>query len=285
MKHVLGFSGGIDSQACARFLLNRYPADDVILMNSDAGGNEHPITTEFIDWYDKHIHPIIRVTARVGDLGKKCKTARESRGLTDDSPMDFALMSELHGMFPDRRHQFCTQYLKLVPQRRWLNEHLSAKGVDFVRYSGVRREEGKQSNSWRANVAYEGWDDVFSKPLFHPVFDWSKKMCFDYVTHHGESFNELYKLGFDRVGCSPCVNANKKDVRNWFVRFPERLERVREWEKRTGATFFKPMVPGMAINWIDDVVEWSKTKHGGKELDLTILEEPASCDSRYGLCE
>ena len=43
VKHVVGFSGGIDSQACARWVLNRYPAEDVILLNSDAGGNEHPI--------------------------------------------------------------------------------------------------------------------------------------------------------------------------------------------------------------------------------------------------
>lgn len=25
MKHIVGFSGGVDSQACARWVLNRYP--------------------------------------------------------------------------------------------------------------------------------------------------------------------------------------------------------------------------------------------------------------------
>lgn len=48
MKHIVGFSGGIDSQACARWVLNRFPKEDVILTNSDAGGNEHPLTTEFV---------------------------------------------------------------------------------------------------------------------------------------------------------------------------------------------------------------------------------------------
>ena len=46
MKHIVGFSGGIDSQAAARWVLNRYEPQDVILTNSDAGGNEHPLTTE-----------------------------------------------------------------------------------------------------------------------------------------------------------------------------------------------------------------------------------------------
>lgn len=36
MKHIVGFSGGIDSQALARWVLNRYDADDVILVNTDA---------------------------------------------------------------------------------------------------------------------------------------------------------------------------------------------------------------------------------------------------------
>lgn len=48
-KHVVGFSGGIDSQACAGWVLDHFPHEDVILMNSDAGGNEHPLTTEHIE--------------------------------------------------------------------------------------------------------------------------------------------------------------------------------------------------------------------------------------------
>jgi PP-loop superfamily ATP-utilizing enzyme len=39
--YIGGFSGGIDSQAAARFMLNRYGAARVVLVNSDAGGNEH----------------------------------------------------------------------------------------------------------------------------------------------------------------------------------------------------------------------------------------------------
>jgi hypothetical protein len=31
MKHIVGFSGGVDSQACARWVLNRYPKEDDIL--------------------------------------------------------------------------------------------------------------------------------------------------------------------------------------------------------------------------------------------------------------
>jgi len=36
-KHVVGFSGGIDSQACAGWVLERFPKDDVIRTNSGVG--------------------------------------------------------------------------------------------------------------------------------------------------------------------------------------------------------------------------------------------------------
>ena len=59
VKHVVGFSGGIDSRATARWVLNRYPPEDVILINSDVGGHEHPITTEFVHKYSETVHPVI----------------------------------------------------------------------------------------------------------------------------------------------------------------------------------------------------------------------------------
>lgn len=68
MKHIIGFSGGIDSQATARWALNRYPKEDVILVNTDAGGNEHPLTVAHIDWYHATVHPVVRIPALVADM-------------------------------------------------------------------------------------------------------------------------------------------------------------------------------------------------------------------------
>jgi hypothetical protein len=63
------------------------------------------------------------------------------------------------------------------------------------------------------------------------------------------------------------------------------IDKVREYERRAGRTFFAPMVPGLKINWIDEVVEWSKTTWGGKQYSLDVLYERAVCESDYGLCE
>lgn len=314
MKHIVGFSGGIDSQACARWVLNRFPKEDVILTNSNAGGNEHPMTVEFIDWYSTNVHPVIRIESLVCDMGNRAKDEIERRGLNPSDPLDFPTLAEIKQTFPRRKMQFCTEHLKLRPQSRWIRDNVTD---EFRRYSGVRRQESTN----RANTAPQGWDDVFGCELLHPICDWTKQMCFDYVQFHGEQINPLYTLGFNRVGCAPCVNSGKQDIRAWAERFPEMIDKVRDWERRVGKTFFgaltpkackasaeyqdrveewkeacrkadergetktpeKPVRPPECLNWIDQVVKWSKTVHGGYQLQ--IIEPRPTCESQYGLCE
>ncbi len=60
---VVGFSGGIDSQACALWVRERFPAEEIILLNSDAGGNEHPVTEAFIRLYNDTVFPVAIVKA------------------------------------------------------------------------------------------------------------------------------------------------------------------------------------------------------------------------------
>jgi 3'-phosphoadenosine 5'-phosphosulfate sulfotransferase (PAPS reductase)/FAD synthetase len=297
-KHVVGFSGGIDSQACAGWVLERFPKEDVILLNSDAGGNEHPITTEFVAWYSSHVHPVVTVTPMVCDLGGVGTVegfgAKERRDTLDpNGPMDFATLAYVKGTFPSRKAQFCTEYLKLAPQKRWLDENLTAHGFDFIRYTGVRRDESVR----RRDAPESSWDSYYDCELVQPLVAWTKAECFAFAKARGEQINPLYMMGFGRVGCAPCINSGKADIREWAARFPEMIDKVREWERRVGRTFFPPIVTGKkgrsrtdptAINWIDEVVEWSRTERGGKQISLPFVEADAAagaCSSKYGLCE
>lgn len=282
VKHIVGFSGGIDSQAAARWVLNRYPKENVILTNSNAGGNEHPLTDEFVDWYSANVHPVEKVVAIISDMWLTPGFA-ETKGYDGNAILDFPTMIEIKGRPPSRKAQFCTEKLKLIPQRRWIRQQFGPdgpfEGWDYIRYTGVRRDE---SNA-RAGQQIEQWDNWYDCPLVAPIADWTKQMCFDYVKAHGEQINPLYTLGFNRVGCAPCINSGKEDIRNWNDRFPEMIDKIRSWEKRTGRTFFAPCIPGKATNFIDEVVEWSQTSRGGTQFQM-FPERPA-CESKYGLCE
>ena len=289
MKHIVGFSGGADSQACAGWVLDHFPKEDVILCNSDAGGNEHPLTTEHIQWYSENVHPVVMIKPLVKDLGgagarsDAVKERRESLG-GDDQPLTFADLAYIKGRFPSRKAQFCTEYLKLIPQKRWLAENIP-QSESYTRYVGVRADESES----RKNLPERQWDDYFDCELVRPIKDWTKAMVFEYIKSRGEKVNPLYTLGFGRVGCAPCINSNKEDILNWATRFPEMIDKVREWEKQVGNTFFSPnIIPGKVICWVDEVVAWSKTSHGGKKIPLPFFQaeaESGSCVSKYGLCE
>lgn len=303
MKHVVGFSGGADSQATAAVVREQFPPEDIILLNTQAGRNEHPITTEFIAWYSANVFPVIEVVPLVKDWVRRISTASGNgqrgvnEGATRDRLLDveadtplfrleeeltFDRLAYLAGRFPSRTAQFCTEHLKLTPQIRWCEEHLA--GIEFERWVGVRCDESEA----RKDTPKRRWDETFRCYVNAPINCWTKAEVFAYLKHKGERINPLYTMGFNRVGCAPCINSGKDDVRNWAARFPEMIDKVRRWEKEVGRTFFAPCVPGYSINWVDDVVAWSKTYRGGRQPLLQFTEADAAagtCVSSYGLCE
>lgn len=285
MKRIVGFSGGADSQAVADWCLQEFDPKDVILVNSDAGGNEHPLTTEHVRWYSENVHPVVMLSAQVQDMAGHNPKAIRELGLSPTDPLTFDLLAKLKGRFPSRKAQFCTEHLKLQPLLRWQEENaLELLREGFERYVGVRADESQS----RAKLPETQWDDLFDCQLHRPLLQWTKLQVFDFIRQHSGRVCPLYTLGFDRVGCAPCINSKKMDVRMWAARFPEMIAKVREWEARVGRTFFAPCVPGKEINWIDEVVAWSKTEWGGKQLSLPIVEAEAEagvCVSRYGLCD
>jgi 3'-phosphoadenosine 5'-phosphosulfate sulfotransferase (PAPS reductase)/FAD synthetase len=283
VKHIVGFSGGIDSQACARWVLNRFPKEDVILTNSDAGGWEHEDTKAFIDWYSENVHPVTRTNAIIADMWKTPGFA-ETKGLDGSAALTFEEMCRIKGRPPSRMAQFCTEKLKLVPQRRWITKEREPGGLladGYCRYAGVRRDE----SAGRKDTPFERHDDWFDCDVFYPIADWTKQMCFDYVKAHGEQINTLYTKGFNRVGCAPCINSSKEDVANWSDRSPETIDKVRGLEQRAGRSFFSPRVPGLHCNPVDEVVRWAKTARGGRQDLFPIMHEREACESKYGLCE
>lgn len=296
MKHIVGFSGGIDSQAVAGLILDKYNHDDVILLNSNAGGNEDPLTDEFVQWYSDNIFPVIRVHAIVADLwhtpnylvkaqAKDTKLAGNLATVEDDQQvLTFQEMVRLKSRPPSRTNQFCTEILKLRPQRRWMSEHFGAggqyEGVEYVRYVGVRRDESFK----RRNTPDMTFDSFFDCDVYYPIALWTKPQCFEFVKKRGEKINPLYMIGFDRIGCMCCINAKKDDIKNCAERRPAMIDKMREQERVTGCSYFPPMVPGLHRNNIDEVLEWAKTDRGNKIASGELFEREA-CESKYGLCE
>src|SRR5690606_5603846 len=193
------------------------------------------------------------------------------------------------GRFPSTMARFCTQFLKIIPTMEQVYMPLLEEGHKVISWQGVRAAESlARSKLTEREELPEGYE------IYRPLLTWSARDVFDLHRKHGIEPNPLYKLGMGRVGCMPCINANKEELYEIQRRVPDQVQRIYEWEqlvskvaKRQRATFF-PDREGSGMSDIHEWVEWSKSAYGGKQDDLvkTIEQEdfPQS-SSVYGLCE
>lgn len=199
------------------------------------------------------------------------------------------------GRFPSRKAQFCTEELKRNMAVLYQLE-LVEQGYTVISWQGVRRDE---SLARRDALKFEPLGGrVF---IYRPLVDMTKMQVFAYCAARGHLPNPLYSEDCDRVGCAPCINSQKKEIRAHSIRRPHHIIRISEWErivsmasKRGYSTFFHKVddlggQQAAAIytrNEVWQVVEWAKTTRGGRQFSLLDgLDEPTACSSSYGLCD
>jgi 3'-phosphoadenosine 5'-phosphosulfate sulfotransferase (PAPS reductase)/FAD synthetase len=308
---VVSVSGGKDSQETANRAIDAYGRQFVRLVMADTG-HEHPLTMDFVRndlpaMLDLPV-TILRADFRERIAGKRrfiaqnweymgVPLARIDRALellhpTGNPYLDLCMWK---GRFPSRKAQFCTQFLK--------GDLLDGFIIDLLRdgpvesWQGIRRDE---SQNRRDALAYEAACLDRPWPIVRPIVDLTAQQTVDAILARGQWLNPLYSLGMKRVGCMPCINCGKDEVMEISDRWPEEIDRVREWEfivadvsKPGSATFFADPIkqgrerqhPSGEYARIDAVVAWSKTSRGGKQFDLLRAIPSATCSSLYGLRE
>lgn len=200
------------------------------------------------------------------------------------------------GRFPNRKAQFCTEELKRNVAVSFQIDLLD-QGHKVISWQGVRRDE---SQNRRNSKLFERIGRGMY--AFRPLVEWSAMDVFSYCREKGIQPNPLYKQGMGRVGCMPCINAGKNEIREIAVRFPDHLDEKDRWERLVGqaskqgfSTFFNKELheKGMKAdrrvydaNRIQAVILWANTGRGGRQQTIfSDLIEPSACSSAYGLCE
>lgn len=313
--NIVSVSGGVDSTACYLLALESGKPFRAVFADT---GNEHELTLEYVH----NLHKVTggpeiqtvkadfrqRISILRAKLGQTLSTGEYGEGWDEENVrrvlehlhptgIPFVDMALYKGRFPSTKARFCTGDLKLEAIKRYctgpaIAEAIAAGGSarDVIQWVGIRRDESPA----RANALE--WDvDHLGNRVYRPLVDWSKQQCFELLAKHGVEPNPLYKLGCRRVGCMPCINARKAEIMEIAKRWPEHVDKIREWErlvsmcsKRGTATFFHAdTVPGTGDTRanIDAVVEWSKTGRGGVQYSMDALLDPPACSSLYGLCE
>lgn len=309
IANVISISGGKDSTALL-LLARALEAQNLQAVFADTG-HEHSETYDYVRYLEDATGvPIRWVKADFSAEIQRKRDKLEAGELPgwSDAMRDQALevlrptgipfldLCLWKGRFPSRRAQFCTQFLKRLPiERDVIMPALERFGTVWS-WQGVRAQESP------ARRLLPEFEDVggFGVYAYRPLIRWTWQSVFEAHDYMGIKPNPLYTQGMGRVGCMPCVNCGKDELQQISARFPQEVDRVREWERlvsmasRMGsATFFQvgtdPTVSANddishSTHGIDRAVEWSQTSRGGRQFDL-LATGGGGCSSSYGLCE
>lgn len=312
--HVISCSGGKDSTVTISVAINRVGKENCRFIYCDTG-NENQIVYDYLNYLESRFGIKIerlkadfstRVLAKrkfiANDLRKGRRNGRKVRwsnkakrralAVLYPSGNPFLDLCMWKGRFPSRKAQFCTEELKTAMSVEY-QLTLAERGYQVISWQGVRRDESQnRKNAKKVERLAKG---LYA---FRPLVDWTAKQVFEYHDSHNIKPNPLYLLGMSRVGCMPCINVNKAELRQISGRFPEIIDRVSEWERKVGCCSkrgFSTLICKKddrddrreifaSLN-IRQSVMWSKTTRGGRQFDLFSTLAPRECSSSYGLCE
>ncbi|MGG2098110.1 phosphoadenosine phosphosulfate reductase family protein [Acinetobacter haemolyticus] len=302
--NLVSISGGKDSTATLLLALER-KVPNLMAVFADTG-NEQEITYQYVfDLEQKLGVPIFWVRADFSNEieAKRQRLIRVARGekvprnkwsvaqairaiphmnSTGNPFLDLCIFK---GRFPSTKAAFCSTTLKRETIQYQVYFPLIEQGYRIICWQGVRADESLD------RAALPVSDNIGNGVTnYRPIHKWSAQDCFDMHKKYGIEPNPLYRHGMGRVGCMPCINCRKEELRAIADRFPEEIDRVEKWERMVGAasrrgsaTLFTSDKRGHGIR---ELVEWSKTTHGGKHYDLIAMTEDTTvCSSVYGLCE
>lgn len=261
---IVPVSGGKDSQACLQLAIEQHGVDKVEGLFCDTQF-EHPLTYQHVDFMSEHYGVLInKITA----------------GSVDEKVLKY-------NRFPGGGARHCTEELKIIPSKKWYKQYAEENG-GFEVWCGVRTDE---SHSRRKRYAGKVSDELYDPHEFLskypkylgklgvrfrlPIIDWTAGEVLDYLA--GQE-NPLYRQGFDRVGCFPCLAGGdawkeKAFTHDEFGR--KQYDRVKVLEQQIGKSVWtskKKQQSGCAICSIQAV---TKDDFSSQHQKLAPTEESA----------
>lgn len=111
---------------------------------------------------------------------------------------------EKNKFLPNRNRRYCCSYLK------------EYAGHNRIVLTGIRSDESPRRKE-REQIEY---DITNNKLMIHPIKHFSTRAVFNYIRENNIEINELYNLGFGRVGCIGCCMSSEKKNIELFKRYP-----------------------------------------------------------------
>ena len=236
---LVPMSGGKDSTASLILALNNNPKDNIVAVFNDTGW-EHPLTYEYLEYLKKRLSIEIHSTK-----GGKRRDGQKATTLPE--------LIKAQGRFPFGLGRFCTTHLKQYALKDFYKDKVYDGETTYEFWFGMRTQEsGQRARKYGDMTGLDVYDmeDVFPRrynkklkstiKVRLPIVDWSEDEVFQYLKDNKVKRNPLYDEGTnDRVGCYPCMLANKKVQTRMLATEvgQERLKIIQQLEKDTGTKY------------------------------------------------
>jgi 3'-phosphoadenosine 5'-phosphosulfate sulfotransferase (PAPS reductase)/FAD synthetase len=201
---ILSMSGGKDS--VAMWLYARRLGLRPVVVYCDTGW-EAPEHYQYLDYLEDRIGPFVRLSG----------------------PRTMAELIQHKGTFPSRVRRFCTEELKLKPMARYIRRF-----GEYVVWTGERHAESRR----RAGLPTSEFSRLYNCQIYRPILTWSVDDVWSELDASSIEPHPLYGHGCTRVGCWPCINATKAELRLVAQLSPNRVDEIRVLEQNIGQTMF-----------------------------------------------
>lgn len=273
---MLSVSGGKDSTAMYLFAMRIGVEFRAVFADT---GHEHDLTYDYVRELPKRTGgPEIQwvradFTDRLAERRAKIRAEWLEKGVSDEAIarmeeklqptgnpfLDICLITLC---FPSFRTQFCTKELKMLPIQKQILQPLLDAGNTVTEWHGVRRDESRRRACYeRMDSKSWGKGSKYRVSIFRPILDWTIADVLAEHKRHGLKPNPLYAEGATRVGCAPCIYARKKEVAMFAKKFPDMIDKIREWEEIVNAA-------RLAVRGSEDATFFHAYGHGGGHFDF-----------------
>lgn len=203
---AISFSGGKDSTVVADLVVRALSNPSIVHIYGDTT-LELPISYEYVQRFRKN--------------NPKCIFK-----ISKNRDQNFYDVAKKIGP-PARMLRWCCTMFKTGPITRVINGIFREKSI--LTFYGIRKNESVSRSKYNRVEDKAGEVKIIKQKVASPIFYWCDGDIWLYMLAENVDFNDAYKLGYDRVGCWCCPNANERTTFLSKIYIPERYKEWRDF--------------------------------------------------------